>query len=353
MSARPALAMKPESATCRVRNIDVAGIPAIELRDDVQGAFAVFARRGATLLDWRVRDGDRWIELTDGYRSAAELDEQNGVRNGLLAPFCNRIAGGHYAFGGQAHDLLPGVAEAKRLIYHGFLRQMDLALTNITEAHDQAAAEFAGNIPADRFPGYPFALKLNVRVEFSARRLALTVSATNLGDRPAPYAAGWHPYFRLGDAPIDQLALEVPAARCVVTDPQLIPLPGAAAWAPIDTGTLPDFRHARLLGDAVIDGCYAGATPDADGLIRSRLLDPASGRQLTIWQRGGLTHVFTGDTLARDARRSIAIEPVEVMTDAFNRPECAAAIGLPPGASSSFSFGAEFSRTPPSHTLTA
>ena len=92
----------------------------------------------------------------------------------------------------------------------------------------------------------------------------------------------------------------------------------------------------------MLDGCYANATPDADGLIRSRLRDPASGRQLTVWQRGGLTHVFTGDTLARDPRRAIAIEPVEAMTDAFNRPEYARALRLTPGATRSFCFGADF-----------
>lgn len=353
MSARPAVTMIPEAAACRVRPVDFAGIPAIELRDANSGALAVFARRGATLLDWRVRDGGNWVALTDGYRSDAEFAAQNGVRNGLLAPFCNRIAVGRYTFEGQAHDLLPGVPAAERLIYHGFLRGMDLALTDLSEAPAKASIQFTAAIHADDFPGYPFALKLNVRIDFTPVSLAFTITATNVGDQAAPYAAGWHPYFRLGDTPVDQLALEIPAARCVVTGHELLPLSGAAAWAPIDAGVLPDFRRARTLCTAVLDGCYAGATPDADGLIRSRLRDPATGRQLTIWQRGGLTHVFTGDTLARDARRSIAIEPVEAMTDAFNRPECAGALRLPPGASSSFSFGAEFSRTPPSPTLTA
>lgn len=353
MTARPAVTMIPQAAACRVRPVDFAGIPAIELRDEASGALAVFARRGATLLDWRVFDGSDAVALTDGYQSAAELADQNGVRNGLLAPFCNRIAAGRYVFDGLQHDLLPGVPADQRLIYHGFLRELDLALTDVVEAPAQASIQFATAIHADHFPGYPFALKLQVRIDFTPRSLALTITASNLGEHAAPYVAGWHPYFRLVDAPIERLTLEVPGARCVVTDLRLLPLAGAAAWAPIDAGVLPDFRRPRAIGAATIDGCYAGATPDADGLIRSRLRDAASGRQLTIWQRGGLTHVFTGDTLARDARRSIAIEPVEAMTDAFNRPECAGAVRLPPGASSSFCFGAEFSSTPTFATLTA
>jgi aldose 1-epimerase len=50
-------------------------------------------------------------------------------------------------------------------------------------------------------------------------------------------------------------------------------------------------------------------------------------------------HVFTGDTLARDRRRSVAIEPVEVPTNAFNDPSQADAIRLEPGRSRTFSFG--------------
>ena len=43
-----------------------------------------------------------------------------------------------------------------------------------------------------------------------------------------------------------------------------------------------------------------------------------------------------------DARRALAIEPVETMTDAFNRADCAAALRLAPGQSRCFAFGAEF-----------
>ncbi|WP_244860851.1 aldose 1-epimerase [Aromatoleum petrolei] len=325
-----------------MRKVLRSGMEAIELHDERSGAVAVFAHRGATLLDWRVRDGSELVALTDGFVSAEELASQNGVRNGILAPFPNRIADGRYRFDGRDHDLLPGVPAADRLIYHGFLRTMDLKVANVQETTAGISVLFTGAIAADAFPGYPFALKFNVRVSFAARSIGLTVTATNVGERAAPYAAGWHPYFRLGDAPLDSLELTIPASRCVVTDAKLLPLDGEAAFLPVDEASLPDFRQPRPLGAAVIDGCYAGAAPGADGLIRSRLRDPATGRQLTIWQRGGLTHVFTGDTLARDARRAIAIEPVEAMTDAFNRPDCARDIRLSPGATSSFACGVGF-----------
>lgn len=343
MPAVQSATVTPTASPFVVRPLEHNGIAAVELRDTRSGAHAVFACRGATLLEWRVMDRGTGLALTDGYRSAAELATQDGVRNGVLAPFPNRIADGRYRFDGEEHDLLPGVADGARVIYHGFLRELDLALVAVEAGAHGARASFAGRIGAGDFPGYPFALALNVHVHFHPNGIGLSVAATNICTRPAPYAAGWHPYFRLGDAPLDQLLLSVPASHGVLTDHALLPLPGAAAFGAPGAGAVPDFRRPRALGDAVLDLCYAGAVADADDLIRSRLRDPASGRTLTVWQRGGFTHVFTGDTLARDPRRAIAIEPVEAMTDAFNRAECAPAIRLEPGATRSFRCGAVFS----------
>lgn len=47
-----------------------------------------------------------------------------------------------------------------------------------------------------------------------------------------------------------------------------------------------------------------------------------------------------------DARRAIAIEPVDAPTDAFNREACAADIRLPPMASRTFSCGVDFLASP-------
>lgn len=90
-------------------------------------------------------------------------------------------------------------------------------------------------------------------------------------------------------------------------------------------GRLAGHVRGEPIGDAVIDGAFVGS-PDATGKIRSVLRDPGTGLRLAGWQERGLIHVFTGDAVARDRRTSVTIEPVEVMTDAFNRPDCARAI---------------------------
>jgi len=51
---------------------------------------------------------------------------------------------------------------------------------------------------------------------------------------------------------------------------------------------------------------------------------------------------FTADTVSRDVRRSLALEPMESLADAFNRADCADAIRLAPGAERFFRCGVEF-----------
>ena len=346
-----ALATAVPRFQARAGRID--GFDAVELADG-RGARALLARRGATLLDWRVAHGGEWVLLTDGYASSAELAGQNGVRNGIMAPFPNRITDGRYAYAGREHDLLPQAPDGQRLIYHGFLRKLDMEVAQLREGEAGAVVVFTAHIRPGEFPGYPYDLDLSVEVSLDARGIALTLTATNRGSEPAPYAAGWHPYFRLGDAELDSLELTVPACQAIVTGDDLIPLPGDAAYVPLAARPTLDFRRPRPIGNQVLDLCYTDLQPYADGLIRSRLHDPATGHSLTVWQRGGLTHLFTGDTLARDPRRAVAIEPVEAMTNAFNRPELAEAIRLAPGASRSFTYGAEFDPgVPPSTPFAA
>jgi len=105
-----------------------------------------------------------------------------------------------------------------------------------------------------------------------------------------------------------------------------------------------DFRQPRRVGDSILDQSYASLAADPDGRIRTHLRDPASGLGLAVWQERGVMHAFTADTLSRDARRAIALEPMECMADAFNRPECADAIRLEAGAERRFRCGVEVAR---------
>ena len=328
----------------RIDPFDWQGEPAVEVRGPGETVRAVVALRGATLLSWQLRQGQEQLELTDGYRDPVELLEQSGVRNGVLAPFPNRVADGRYRFGGREYDLLPGVS-GDRTVYHGFARILPFRLESAVTAADSARLVLRSNkIRPGHFDGYPFALDLTVTYTVKRDQIVLEILAANSGDTPAPYAAGWHPYFQLGNGTddIDDLELSVPARTLIRTGQALIPSAGDACRLDLDDRPEMDFRDANPLGERVIDACFADLRFGPDGRAETVLRDPKTGRELRIWQDDGFMHVFTGDTLPRDRRRSVAIEPVEVMTNAFNREEFDSAIAIAPGQERRFRCGVRF-----------
>lgn len=318
-----------------VTAVSVGGLDALRINAP-DGAQAVVALDGATLLSWRARAGGRLTDLVDGYRDAVELHEQDGVRNGVMAPFVNRIADGRYIFDSRRHDLLPGLPEGRRTVYHGFLRVLRTTPAALTTSGPFARVELTASIRPDTVSGYPFELDIRVRYTLTATSLALEVTGCNTGDGPAPYGAGWHPYFTLGGG-VDELELRLSIpATSVVRTRDLVPLDGPAAFDAVTTRPDLDFRLPRRIAWRRLDVAFADLTTDADGWATTMLRDPRSGAQLRIRQPGGLMHVFTGDTLARDRRRSVALEPVEMMTNAFNRRDCRSSITLAPGRSRTF-----------------
>ncbi|WP_024287486.1 aldose 1-epimerase [Cellulomonas sp. KRMCY2] len=300
-------------------------------------ATAEVALLGATVLSWFVDLGDGPVDLLDGYRTAEELRSQRGIRNGIMAPFGDRIDDGRYSFEGVEHDLLPG--QATRVVYHGMVRSMPFALEDVTDGADAVSATFVcRGLSAEPQPGYPFLVDVQVTYRLGTASLGVEIVGHNTGATPAPFAVGWHPYFRLpGAATIAGLDLLVPSTVRVETDPALIPLPGRAAYYRID----PAAARWTPIGEAVLDvGFLAGGDHAEPTVLRDR----ASGIRLSLTQDTGLVHLFTGDTLDRDRRASIAIEPVVSMTDAFNRPDCATAIRLEPGERRAFRATVDVSR---------
>lgn len=285
---------------------------------------------GATPLRWTLPLLGEIADVLDGYRDTHELHAQDGVRNGVMAPFCNRVADGRYTFDGVTHDLLPGSQD--RTIYHGLVRTEPFTVVEQQQGENEAMAVLRCDaLSAGQAIGYPFRVVVEVSYRLTPDSLEMAVTGRNVGDVAAPFVAGWHPYFRLPGRPVvDGLNLTLPAQVAIRSDGRLVPLPGDAAY---------EARNGARwepIGDAVLDAAFAGLRADDDGMARTMLSDPASGVCISLCQERGLVHVFTGDTLARNRRASIAIEPVEVMTNAFGRVDCAAAIRLEPGAARRF-----------------
>ena len=308
---------------------------------DVDGGRCIrIARRGAALLSFEADVDGTTRDLAAGYDDASEIVHRPGSRFAIMVPFAGRIADARYDFDGQPQDLDPGVTGADRASRHGFVRDAVFEVADLG-ADDDAARVTLRTSAIRPQPGYPHAIDLAVTFTLDYAGLGLEAVMRNVGDSAAPCFFGWHPYFRVADGEVDDWQLQIPAQTLIRTGADLIALAGAEAHVPLDDAPALDFRRLRLIGDSILDQGYTDLAADADGRIRTRLVDPASGFAVTVWQERGVMHAFTADTVSRDARRAIALEPMECMADAFNRPECAAAIRLEPGAERIFRCGVE------------
>lgn len=287
------------------------------------GARLRVAARGATLLSWEVPEDSGFADLLDGYRTVEELETYNGYRNAVLAPWSNRITDARYRYGDEVHDVEPGQTGARDGL-HGLV-------TDATFDADAAPGETGPSltlrtaITPQRNPGYPFTVDVAVTYTLVAgpdgeHALTFEMTGTNASEQDAPIGLGWHPYFRLpGHERIDELHLTIPARTRVLTDEGIIPLPGDAAFEPVDP---PGAVGLSPIGQTVLDQAFTDLVPDPDGNIASVLSSPRTGARLTLWQRvdeARIVHVFTGDTLDRDRRASAAVEPCSFGADALNR----------------------------------
>lgn len=314
----------------------------VVLTDQVRGRRVRIARRGATLLSFEVPSPDGMRNIADGYRDAAELDSRPSSRFAIMVPFANRIADARYVFDGVPHDLQPGIEGASRAARHGFVRGVEFEVEALAADAQGARVTFTTQaIRPGVHPGYPFAIDLAVTFTLDANGLSLEALMRNVGDHAAPCFFGWHPYFRLADSPIEGWELQIPADSFVRTDEGFIPITGAGARAPLEHAPELDFRKMQPIGARELNHAFADLRCDTDGRARTRLRDPQSGLTVAVWQPSGVMLAFTADTVTRDIRRSVALEPMESWSDAFNRPDCADDIRLEAGAERRFVCGVE------------
>jgi aldose 1-epimerase len=238
-----------------------------------------------------------------------EADEAPPAGSGeLLAPWPNRVDGGRYSFGGDAYQLnLSEPANGNAI--HGLTRW----------ANWVAAAQEASRVDLryvlHAHPGYPFCLELVASYRLTAEDgLEVSVTARNVGSRPAPYGTGSHPYLTVGTPLIDACELQLPAARWLEADDRGIPVGDTRDVS----GTPFDFRSARAIGSTVMDHALTGLSRDPAGRAWATLAGPDS--ELRFWADEGYQwlQVFSGDALAPGRRRrALAIEPMTCPPNAF------------------------------------
>jgi aldose 1-epimerase len=282
---------------------------------------AIVAEQGGNLYQARWAGTDLLDTVNDdGYTSG-------GSHGAVLIPWPGRIRKGAYQWEGQTYQL-PINEVAKQSAIHGITRWLTW------EVNEQRADSITLSCRMLAMPGYPFPLHLEQRYRLQDNHLEITVTATNIGSRTAPFGYGAHPYFMTGTPTVDDSVLQLGAASYFETDEHLSP---KVPPLPVD-GTPFDFREPAPVGNAELDVTLTDLARDRDGRAAANFRSPDGGISITCKydEPVRFLQVFSGDTLTSHRRHGLAIEPYSCAPDAFNNG--LGLIHLAPGASTRLSW---------------
>lgn len=300
------------------------------------------ALQGACLLNYNVVHKDGLVNVVDGFSDEEEFTAARGARNWIMTPFANRIPDGKYKFNGKEYELKP--LPPRTQVIHGFTSYHNFEIVEQSINEKVAKLVLKTEILPDQYEGYPFHISVIVEYKMENKKLTIKVTGINNGDEPAPFWSGWHPYFKTNSNSIEHFAVTINAKSIIAMDESLIPLEGKEAYVPVKG--LPKHNYngnltieARRLMDRKLDVCYAELVEVRGGIYESSIYDDKENIRITMFQDQGVTLAFSGDSLSKRARKSIALEPMQCLTNSFNRKEFEDKITLKPKGESTFTFG--------------
>lgn len=261
----------------------------------------------------------------------------------VLAPWPNRLRDGRYSVDGVEYQL-PISEPSRGTALHGLAMWQRWSLLDPVSEPARGIADDdahrSGQAVTLRLrlapsAGYPFDLLLRATYRLTSAGLRVTVTATNLGQRSAPYGIGFHPWLSPGGASLDECTIRLDATTRVTVDDRLLP-----------TGTTPatgsyDLTEPRTLRGLALDDAYVDVLRDDDGLSWIRLSAP-DGRTAAVWMDGTMDtwQICTGDAIDPPAirRTGVAAEPMSCVADAFRTGD--RLVWLAPGEEHTVTWGA-------------
>jgi aldose 1-epimerase len=269
-------------------------MPEIFELENRRGTRVVLGARGAALMRVRFRG----VDLVLGFPDEARYAGRHPYFGVIVGRYANRIARGRYTLDGVTHEL-PRNDGAHQL--HGGPAGFS---TRVWSAERQGASVRFGLISVDGDQGHPGRLEVEATYALDEDD-ALSLELRARCDRPTIASLANHTYWNLADGGASEILeheLEIDADRWLPVDAEGIPTGEIAdgAGGPFDFrqptkvgARLPQAERAQKRGG--YDHCFVlrgeGLRPVA------RLVDPASGRALTIETTQPALQLYSGNFL--------------------------------------------------------
>lgn len=229
----------------------------------------------------------------------------------FLAPWANRIDGDTYWVNGKQFLLNPALGNLRRdsigQPIHGLLTfspewRLVAAGADARSAYATSRLEFA-EYP-EMMAQFPFAHSITMTHRLEEGLVSVETNIRNESVEPMPVAVGFHPYFRLDDAPRDDWTVHLAAREHLLLNDRLTPT-GERQPA--------GFSDPHPLRTRYLDDVFSGLIRDADGAARfwvegkRQRVTVAYGRQYPV-----------AVVYAPQGRDFICFEPMAAVTNAFN-----------------------------------
>ncbi|HMJ84663.1 MAG TPA: aldose 1-epimerase [Vicinamibacterales bacterium] len=289
---------------------------------------AFFAFHGTAAAQYAVRRTPDLVQLEDTARqivvaiapSAGNLTREMTVKGHnilgpqgipFLAPWANRLdEQAFYANGKRyAFDMQLGNVRGAHPI-HGFLAA---AKWEVVEARADAGSAWVTSRleffkQPDWMAQFPFAHTISITHRLKDGALDVAVELRNLSAEPMPVAVGFHPYFRVDDAPRDAWTIGVGAKTEWLLSPDKIP---TGETRPIEQ-RFSDPR-AAVLREHDLDHVFADLRRDSAGMATMSLAGTAQRIDVLFGPAYRAAVIY-----APKGRDFICFEPMAGITDSMN-----------------------------------
>lgn len=303
-----------------------------ELIDTTTGeSVSILPFLGGMIHSIRILAGTSLIETLDGYTCCKDAHDnlESSFKGSNLFPFPNRIAGGHYSFGGNEYQLPINFPHEQNAI-HGLVYDKQFTVCGTREGDNRCTLSVRFDSTGEE-EGFPFSYTLSHEYSLDCHKgFCCQTRIHNNSETSMPAGHGWHPYFTAGAACIDELLFYLPAREILEVNTVNIPTGR--------TITYNNFTSSVPVADTSLDSCFLleDRAKHAVTLLHNTRLDLT----LRLWQETGPGKYNYLQIYTPPHRKSIAIEPMTCAPDAFNNGN--GLITISPGESITASWGISF-----------
>lgn len=231
--------------------------------------------------------------------------------NPFLGPWANRLSEDGFYANGKRYALDRGLknirSDAHNQPIHGLLAYArEWKVSSVTA--DDGRAMAVSRLEFWRYPDYmaqfPFAHTIEMTYRLADGVLEVQTTIENHAIEPMPLSVGYHPYFRVHDAPRDAWTVQLPVREQVVLSPQLIPTGETKAAS---------YNNPLSLAGVALDDVFTGLVRGESGRAEFSVTGGKQKVSVLYGPKYPIAVVY-----APPGRDFICFEPMTGPTDAFN-----------------------------------